>query len=125
MNVKNDRDYLTITANIKAKIDIRDTVITLGINRSDGEQVFRWISDDMLGKTVNLKKDKHYKLTAKIQNIFIEGIYTIGIRVKNKDRSENYAIFDEISEVDIRRRESTFAWDVLLNPKKDITLKES
>ena len=125
VNVKNDRDYLTITANIKAKIDIRDTVITLGINRSDGEQVFRWISDDMLGKTVNLKKDKHYKLTAKIQNIFIEGIYTIGIRVKNKDRSENYAIFDEISEVDIRRRESTFAWDVLLNPKKDITLKES
>ncbi len=56
VNVKNDRDYLTITANIKAKIDIRDTVITLGINRSDGEQVFRWISDDLPGQTVHLKK---------------------------------------------------------------------
>ena len=123
-DVKINDNYLNITVRLKTTKDINETVLTLGINKSDGEQVFRWISDDMLGRTVDFKKNREYKLTAKIQNIFAEDSYTIGVRVKDKDRAVNYAIFDKIKEFDINRKNGSFSWDVLLNPSKEFNLKE-
>jgi ABC-2 type transport system ATP-binding protein len=123
-DVKINDNYLNITVRLKTTKDINETVLTLGINKSDGEQVFRWISDDMLGRTVDFKKNKEYKLTAKIQNIFAEDSYTIGVRVKDKDRAVNYAIFDKIKEFDINRKNGSFSWDVLLNPRKEFNLEE-
>ena len=78
----------------------------------------------MLGETINFKKGREYKLSVRLQNIFAKDSYTIGIRIKNSDRSENYAIFDDIREFSVDRRNKSFSWDTLLNPDKNVILEE-
>ena len=124
VDVSEDDGHIDIPVVIESKTDIEQAVLTFGINRSDGEQVFRWISDDMLGETINFKKGREYKLSVRLQNIFAKDSYTIGIRIKNSDRSENYAIFDDIREFSVDRRNKSFSWDTLLNPDKNVILEE-
>lgn len=114
---------IEIKVRVTSKKDLNDTVLTLGINKEDGEQVYRWISDDSLGRTVNLKKGDQYELTVKLQNIFPVGTFSIGVRVKNHDRTQNYAIFDEIKRFEIENR-NTYVWDTLWVPIQDVKFEK-
>lgn len=108
---------------LESKTNLDETVITFGINRDTGEQVYRWISDDMLGKTVAIKKGDKYKLSINLQNVLPVGKFTIGVRVKNSDRTENFAIFDAIRQFEIKSRR-TYEWDTLWKPHEKIRLEK-
>ena len=116
------KDKLNFNVYIKAKSDIEDTVITFGINQDSGEQVYRWISDDMLKKKISFKKDDEYKLNVSLQNIFPVGVFSVGVRLKNGDRTRNYAIFDNIRQFEISKR-NNHGWDLLWKPVEKIGIE--
>lgn len=107
---------------LKSKTELNNTVLTFGINQDNGEQVYRWISDDMLKKTISFKKGEEYKLTFKLQNVFPVGVFTAGVRVKDSNRTRNYAVFDEVRRFEISSRNS-HGWDILWKPREDVKLE--
>jgi len=123
VDFKDLKSDLQFDVYVKSKADLKNTVLTFGINQDNGEQVYRWISDDMLNETIDFKTGDEYKLTIKLQNVFPVGVFTVGVRVKDKDRTRNYAIFDEVRRFEISNR-TTYGWDVLWKPQEDIKLEK-
>ena len=106
-------EKLKIEIIISPKINLDDVVLSVGLNRENGEQVFRWMSDDKLDKSINLRKGASYMLSMTVDNLFPIGAYTIGVRVVDKEKIHNHAIFDEIKKINIDRRKDSYDWDTL------------
>lgn len=70
-----------------------DIVFTFAISKESGEIVYRFTSEDM---TEQIDLTKSNKIELNIDNIFPDGSYAIHVAVKKKDRSKNYALFDNI-----------------------------
>jgi len=123
VDFENQGNELQFAVSFKSKVALEDTVVTFGINSDTGEQVYRWISDDKLGKNINFNAGDAYKLVVKLQNVFPVGEFTVGVRVKNHNRTQNYAIFDEIAQFEIPSRNS-LGWDLLWKPHEDVKLEK-
>ena len=82
---------LIFNLDILPKRSLEDAVLTFVINSEVGEIVFRVASDD---KNVNQKiafsEGKNMHLRLSVDNIFPNGIFSVQVAVKKKDRSENY-----------------------------------
>ncbi|MDL2235497.1 polysaccharide ABC transporter ATP-binding protein [Christensenellaceae bacterium OttesenSCG-928-L17] len=93
----NDKNRLIFDISITSKIMIEDPVITFTINQDSGEIVYRWASETEEGTRIDLEKGKPFKLKLEMQNIFPNGIFSVQLGIKKRDRSVNYAIFGEIA----------------------------
>jgi ABC-2 type transport system ATP-binding protein len=98
---KNDDDNLLFNITIKPKININDPVVTFVINRDNGEMVYRWSSDDDKATHLQLKKGVQLKLEISVQNIFPNGVYDVQLATKKRDRTLEYAVFNEIVKFEV------------------------
>ncbi|NCD00158.1 MAG: ABC transporter ATP-binding protein [Bacteroidia bacterium] len=87
-------ELLSFCFDINSKIELdKDTIITFVINRSSGELVLRWTSDE---ETTGLNLNGNIKIHFDIQNIFPIGQFNVQVAIKSKDRTREYAVFDNI-----------------------------
>lgn len=98
---KNDSSHLIFDLTILPKISIDDPVVTFTINNDRGEMVYRWVSDEKISESINFKKDTPSVFNLKIQNIFPNGVFSVNIAIKKRDRTVNYAVFREIVAFEI------------------------
>lgn len=95
-------DKLLIDMMIKPKEDLDDPIIALGIYRDTGEQIYRWTSDEKIPGEFTLSKDTNIKLNLK--NVFPVGKFVISLFIKKRDRTVDYAVFDEIAAFEVNNK---------------------
>ena len=81
---------------IKQRVSINDPVLAMGIYRDNGEQVYRWASDEKLGDNLDLSKKQRIRII--LDDIFPVGDFTVDLFVKKRDRSMDYAKFNNIAK---------------------------
>ena len=103
VDVKTVKNAQTIKFNVAMvpKVDIEDAVITFVLARGDGDFIYRWVTDEKIRKHINLSKGKKAAFSIEIENILPDGVFDVQIGVKKRDRSENYAVFNNASEFEI------------------------
>ena len=70
-----------------------DTVFTFAITKESGEMLYRFASDKM---DVELDFSVRNRIKIAIDNIFPDGKYFVHVAVKRQDRTESYALMDNI-----------------------------
>lgn len=85
---------------LKPKVTIEDPIIAMGIYRDTGEQVYRWTSDEKVPFKLKLKT--HNQVKIEIANIFPVGFFTVSLFIKKRDRTMNYATFDEMDKFEVK-----------------------
>ena len=90
---------------IKALKSIDDFVAVIGINKNDGQQVYRWASDEKLKRELSLKAGKTYTLNVSLPNYFPIGKYNLVLRTTSQDRSKDYGSFFNIAVYEITSNE--------------------
>lgn len=87
--------------NLKPKAEIDDPVVAMGIYRDTGEEVYRWASDEKVTqKTLNIQNQNNFRI--ELTDIFPVGIFTVNLYIKKKDRSLDYAVFNEVVKFEIK-----------------------
>lgn len=97
---KSSRKLISIDIDLIPKKGVEDPILAIGIYKNTGEQVYRWASDEKL--PYNLDINKHRKISLKLDNIFPVGKFSIGLFIRKKDRTIDYAAFDDIASFEIR-----------------------
>lgn len=97
-NKYSGKHFLETEIKPKAKMDT--PIIAIGINRDNGEQVYRWTSDEKIPGILNLSKKNTIKI--ELQDIFPVGVFTVDLFIKKQDRSKDYAVFNEITNFEIK-----------------------
>ncbi len=98
---KNEANELSFNVSLSPKINIDDAVITFMISRDNGEIVYRWVSDEKLLDKISMQKNKKISLDININNIFPDGVFSVEVGVKNRDRSVVYANFTDVKQFEI------------------------
>jgi ABC-2 type transport system ATP-binding protein len=93
--------YLEYDINITSKVAISDAVITFVINRENGEMIYRWASDEKVNEQIQIIENGVCSIRIKLEDIFPDGVFDVQLGIKNRDRSFEYAIFDNILEFEI------------------------
>lgn len=79
---------------IKPKVNIDNAAVVFTINKTTGERVYRWASD--INDLNNTKLSKDFCLTIEIDDIFPVGDFYAGIHIVSKNRTSNFAIFENL-----------------------------
>lgn len=116
-------DQIIFNMTMTPKKDINDVTISLFIDRDTGEQVYRFSSDEKIGKSSNLKKDIPIKLNLKLQNIFPNGIFTFRLSIKSSDRTEEYALVGNVASFEIDNISRRSEWDIHWRPQEEFVLR--
>jgi ABC-2 type transport system ATP-binding protein len=85
---------------LKPKVTIYDPIVAMGIYRDTGEQVYRWTSDEKVPFKLNLKT--HQQVRIEIADTFPVGFFTVNLFIKKRDRTMNYATFNEIAKFEVK-----------------------
>lgn len=96
---------LEMSFKIKALKNLNDFVIAIGINKNDGQQVYRWASDEKLKEQPVLKAGKTYNLNISLPNYFPIGQYKVVLLIKSLDRSKDYGSFFNIASYEVTSNE--------------------
>lgn len=91
---------VNIDIQLKPKVEMGDPIVALGIYRNTGEQVYRWTSDEKLPFKLDFKK--HSKLRIEVSDFFPVGVFTVSLFVKKRDRTMDYASFNDVAKFEIR-----------------------
>jgi ABC-2 type transport system ATP-binding protein len=91
---------ITFDINLKPKAEIDDPIVAMGIYRETGEQVYRWTSDEKIPFKLDLNTHKQVKI--EVADIFPVGIFTVNLFIKKRDRTMDYATFNEIAKFEIK-----------------------
>jgi len=83
-------DKLVFDIDIASKIDIRDAVISMEIQQTDGLKVYRVATEDPNESLGAIKKGIHKRIHLEIDNIFAENTYHINVFMRSIDRSTDY-----------------------------------
>lgn len=117
MRIKKDEKlYFDFDFNIDKKI--KDYVITFVINRNDGEMLYRWTSDEEIEGELN----GNQKISFELENIFPNGVFSVQVGVKSRDRSKIYGLFDDIVKFDLNNRGDS-GNNIYWKPKTKVNIK--
>lgn len=119
METSVSRDFVSLNLSINSKENIEDPIVALLFYRG-GENVLRWVSDEELKDKITLKSGDTYHLSMDIQNIFPVGKYYITMLVRNRDRTVDYGVFENIASFTVAN-ETGFQHKILWRP--EITYK--
>ena len=98
-NVKKDNKRI-INLTIKEKSAMDDPVFAVGIYSEVGEEVYRWTSDEKLPEPFDPKIHTHFSI--EVLDIFPVGVFSVNLYIKKRDRSRDYAVFNEITKFEIK-----------------------
>ena len=115
-NKKDEKLYFDFDFNIDKKI--KDYVITFVINRNDGEMLYRWTSDEEIEGELN----GNQKISFELENIFPNGVFSVQVGVKSRDRSKIYGLFDDIVKFDLNNRGDS-GNNIYWKPKTKVNIK--
>ena len=104
IEAKNDKVIIDIT--LKPKLPIDDPIVALGLYKETGEQVYRWTSDERAPKNFDVNKDSYIRL--ELEDVFPVGRFVATLFIKKRDRTVDYATFNEIAAFTIK--------DIALSP---------
>lgn len=85
---------------LQPKDGIEDPVLAMGIYKDDGEQVYRWTSDEKIPHQLDLMS--HNRIRIEIADILPAGIFTVNLYLKKRDRTADYAVFNEIIKFEVK-----------------------
>jgi ABC-2 type transport system ATP-binding protein len=114
--------HITINMQLIPKIDINDCIVTLFLDRDNGEQVYRFASDEKTGDSLYMKSGKSIKLKLELQNIFPNGIFTLRASIKSRDRTIEHMLASNISNFEIDRRSEGNQWDIHWQPNETFSI---
>lgn len=106
--VDNQGSRIVFDINLKSKITLEEPMIALGIYKDDGQQVYRWTSDEKISKNIDITKPSNIHI--ELDNIFPVGVFTASLFVKKIDRTIDYAIFNDIVKFEVQN-ESLYKHD--------------
>jgi len=90
----------SIDFKIKQKQPINDPVVAVGIYRESGEQVYRWASDEKTAFKLDLSV--HTDIQIILDDLFPMGTFLVNMYIKKRDRTMDYAIFNEILKFEVK-----------------------
>ncbi len=100
VKITNEKGEIQLKAVVTPKAEITDPVIAIGIYRDSGEQVYRWVSDEVGDGKIDLSKP--IQLTLNIKDVFPVGVFTSTLYIKKRDRTKDYAIFNDVAKFEIK-----------------------
>lgn len=96
---KSDNKYIFDIRLMPKKV-LDDPVIAVGIYRDTGEPIYRWASDEKL--PFKFDTHTHKRLRIELEDIFPVGKFTVSLFVKKRDRTADYAVFNDIGDFEVR-----------------------
>lgn len=90
-----------------------DPIVAFGIYRESGEQVYRWTSDEKAPAGFDLKEQSNIRI--EIDNILPVGKFTTTLFIRKRDRSLDYAVFNDAVEFEVKglaKRPNDTFWKV-------------
>lgn len=115
-----EKDRWVFNVYVKPKMPIYDCVLALIMFNKDGSQVWNWASD-YPGK--NLPSDileKDLSLELSLEDIFPSGEFYLNLYVRAKDRTKDYAIFENVVSFEKVLSSKSHRFDNGWQPKMDI-----
>ena len=91
---------ISFDVDLRPKAQMEDPIIAIGIYRDNGEQVYRWTSDEQISEDVNLTK--HTSINIELEDVFPVGGFTVSLYIKKRDRSFDYATFNDLAKFEIK-----------------------
>jgi ABC-2 type transport system ATP-binding protein len=123
--IKKSDTSIKIHAELNPKIDVSDSVLTLFLDRDNGEQAYRFATDEKTGKPLELKGGKKVSIDLELQDIFPNGIFTLRASVKSRDRSTEYMTASNLASFEIDRRlKEGSQWDIHWQPNETYTVDQ-
>lgn len=100
MECKKIESAYSFEMSIKSLLKIDDAIIAMGIYKDSGEQVYRWTSDEKISFEPDLSK--RTKIRIDVDDVFPVGEFTVNLYVKKRDRSAEYAVFNNIVKFEVK-----------------------
>lgn len=91
---------IIVDINLEPKLPIDDPIVALGIYKETGEQVYRWTSDEKAPESFSVNESSHIQL--ELEDVFPVGVFVATLFIKKRDRTVDYAIFNEIAKFTIK-----------------------
>lgn len=115
---------LHFAATIETKSNIIDPVFTFVIQKDTGEPVYRWVTDEKLkGEEFVLAKNRPVKLTLALQDVFPDGVFSVQVAVKKRDRTEDYLLINDCLKFEIINKQSPHPYDNLWKPREEFLME--
>lgn len=116
MTVKDEKIFIQVE--VVPKVDMPDSILSLFLDRDTGEQVYRFSSDEKIGKSYNFVKDKPMLVNIELQNIFPNGSFSLRASIKTADRSKEHVSIGRLDkfEIDRRLKKGASQWDIHWHP---------
>ena len=95
------KETIKLSFDITPTSTISDLVVAIGVKKIDGEQIYRWASDERIEKTITLEKGKTYHLEISTPNYFPHNKYNVDLIIRSMDRVIDYGSFFSITNFNI------------------------
>ena len=105
------------------KKELIDPIVAIEMFRNEGEQVYRWVTDEKINEQITLTEGKETKIKLSIQNIFPVGSFSVRLLVRKRDRSMDYAIINDAVRFEIKNT-TTFSNNIHWKPKEKYVIHE-
>lgn len=115
-------DTVDFEIDLRSKQELEDPIVGFELFREDGQQVYRWVTDEKYDKKITLGVNDSLKIKISLQNIFPVGGFVGRLLVRRRDRSVDYGIFNEIVKFE-NFNTSNYQHDIFWKPieKTDVT----
>lgn len=124
-DINRNDGMIEVDIGILPKGNYEDSIITVFIDRDNGEQVYRFATDERSGGLLDLKSGQATRIKLKIQDIFPNGIFSIRVSIKSHDRTKEYALAGDLASFEIDRRiETGMQWDIHWQPSESFDITE-
>ena len=90
---------VTFDIKLDPKNEMTDPIVAMGIYRDSGEQVFHWASDEKKPNVLDLNTKSNLKI--ELEDIFPVGTFYASLFVRKRDRTMNYAVFNEAAKFEV------------------------
>lgn len=117
-------DSIDMKVRLLPKADLDEPIVGIQIHKNDGEEVFRWTTDEKLSKSIILEKGKRVVLTLSLQNIYPVGIFSVTLLVRRSDRTKDYGIFNKIAQFEVRNI-TPYTYNVHWRPNEKVSIEYS
>lgn len=97
-----DEKQVHLAFTIEPLQDLEDYTIVVGINKNDGQQIFRWSTTEVEeDKIIDFKAKNTYELKLSLDNYFPKDRYSAVLIIISKDRSKDYGTFFDLANFEI------------------------